>query len=80
MHMFIDRILSLVPRAYAVSLKVHTIFSSFVLDTMPQGTGIFQISTLDLLFGKENEPVPENESLFLQGQAFINSRRFVDSP
>ena len=37
--------------------------------------------THDLLFGKKNEPVPDNETLFLQVQDFIiNSGRLVDSP
>ena len=37
-------------------------------------------TTQDLLFGKESEPVLENERLFLQVQVFIiKSGKFVDS-
>ena len=42
---------------------------------------LMNYSTINLLFGMENEPAPDNETLFLQVQDFIiNSRRFVDSP
>lgn len=42
---------------------------------------LMNYSTNDLLFGKENEPIPVNETLFLQVQDFIvKSGRFVGSP
>ena len=42
---------------------------------------LMNYSTHNLLFGKENEPVRDNETLFLQVQDFIiNSGRFVVSP
>ena len=42
---------------------------------------VMNYSTHDLLFGKENKPVPDNETLFLQVQDFIiKSGRFVVSP
>ena len=42
---------------------------------------LMNYSMNDPLFGKENEPAPDNETLFLQVQDFVKvSERFVDSP
>ena len=51
-----------------------------VARNMSLPSNLTNYTTRDLLFGKESEPVSENERLFLQVQDFIiKSGRFVNS-